>query len=311
MKVLLEVMSGPNAPRSFVIEPGMEVEVGREAPAQIVLPDDHSVSRRHFALRFDGENCRIRDLGSAHGTTVNGRPVASSGVVDNDLIGAGATVLRVTIAENFNSDVRANAPLAALPNEPAATVPAALETQKREVVATTSHDRVLEVLGNQKEPVFAILDAARNPLILAWLLDCEEKYQSLYEGPEADKMMAVAPYLVAVPPYSGFLPRLVRAGWGQSWGVYLTCDRPFDEVRKHLRRFLTVETEDGKKLVFRFYDPRVLSVFLPSCTGEESRTFFGPVGNYLLESDGGRALVRFTDDALRPRQDVIPLLGAL
>jgi hypothetical protein len=309
MKVYLEVTRGPNAPRSFVIEPGMAVEVGREAPAQIVLPDDHSVSRRHFALKFDGENCRIWDLGSTRGTTVNGRPVGAADVFDSDLIGAGSTVFRVVIAESFITEAQRDAPPAIAPTEPASPAAALLETPNCGGAANL-HDRVLEVLRTQQDPVFGILDSARDPLILAWLLDCKEEYQSLYEGSEADKMMAVAPYLVALPPDSRFLPQLVRAGWGQSWGVYLTCDRPSHEVRKHLRRFLTVETEDGKKLLFRFYDPRVLSVFLPSCTAEECRAFFGPITGYFVESEGGRALVRFTDHQMGPRQDMIALTKA-
>ena len=40
-------------------------------------------------------------------------------------------------------------------------------------------------------------------------------------------------------------------------------------MRRHFRRFLTVETEAGEALSFRFYDPRVLRPFLASATEDE------------------------------------------
>lgn len=312
MKVVVEVTSGPDAPRSFVIEPGTEVQVGRQAPAQIVLAKDRSISRRHFALKFDGEICRIRDLGSSHGTTVNGRPVSAAIVVDHDLIRVGSTVLRVVITDDRKSEVRDVAFEATSPNEPAAIPAAAIETQEHEVIAATLHDRVLELLRSQKEPLFAILDAARDPLILARLLNCQEKYQSLYEGPEADKLMAVAPYLVALPADSVFLSQLVHEGWGMSWGVYLTCEKPFEEVRKHLRHFLTVELEgEKKKVLFRFYDPRVLRVFLPTCTLGELAEFFGPVQGFVVEHAAPKTALCYGYDRQRLKQQSIILEASL
>jgi len=286
MKVILEITSGPDAPRSFVIEAGQEVRVGRMAPAQILLANDRTVSRLHFALSFDGRTCRIRDLDSTHGTTINGLPVREALVTDGDLIGAGTTVLRVVLNEDLSTEALPLAPDATPPIELAPTVFESPETQERDVLEPTLHDRVLEVLRSQKEPLFAILDAARDPIVHLRIYECPEQKQSLYEGPEAIRLSFVAPYLIALPKRTPFLEQLVREGWGNSWGVYLTCDRPFEEVRRHLRHFLTVELE-GKpeKVLFRFYDPRVLRMFLPTCTPWEASEFFGPIRRYVLEGE--------------------------
>jgi hypothetical protein len=107
--------------------------------------------------------------------------------------------------------------------------------------------------------------------------------------------------LIELPKGSPFLERLVRDGWGESWGVYLTSDAPFEELRKHLRRFLTVELEGGKAVLFRFYDPRVLSVFLPTCTPRERAEFFGPIRRYLVESDAGGEALEFAADRAEAR----------
>jgi hypothetical protein len=46
-----------------------------------------------------------------------------------------------------------------------------------------------------------------------------------------------------------------------------------------------VKTEEGEELYFRFYDPRVLRIFLPTCDREQLKDFFGPVDYYLCEDE--------------------------
>src|SRR5208337_1236090 len=163
-----------------------------------------------------------------------------------------------------------------------------------EILEPTLQDRVLEILRSQKEPLFAILDAARDPIVHLRIHECPEQKQSLYEGPEAARLSFVAPYLISLPKRSPFLEQLVREGWGNSWGVCLTCDRPFEEVRKHLRHFLTVELEgEHKKVLFRFYDPRVLRVFLPTCIPKEVLEFFGPIERYVVEGDERSVILQY------------------
>ena len=63
-------------------------------------------------------------------------------------------------------------------------------------------------------------------------------------------------------------------------------------MRRHLRRHLVVETEAEQPLSFRFYDPRVLGLFLRSATAAEARGFFGPVTSFFVE-EGTGALIHF------------------
>ncbi|WP_158502295.1 DUF4123 domain-containing protein [Vitiosangium sp. GDMCC 1.1324] len=147
---------------------------------------------------------------------------------------------------------------------------------------------LLELLRAQRAPLFAVLDAARSGRVLKLLQGTQDKYQSLYEGPEAEKLSRVAPYLLAVSKDSMTLERLVNDGWGQSWGVYLSCRLPFTDVRRHLRRFLLVESEETREqLYFRFYDPRVLRAFLPGCSPQQWREFFGETECFWMESKEG------------------------
>jgi len=151
----------------------------------------------------------------------------------------------------------------------------------------------LEALRAEGEPLFAVLDSARDPRVLKLLEQSEEEYESLYEGPEGEQLAAVAPYLVRLSWDSALLQPLVHGGWGRNWGVFLTSTLPFMETRRHLRKFLKVQDEKmRKRMYFRFYDPRVLRVFLPSCSPEQRMEFGGPLGTFLLEDEKGK-LLRF------------------
>jgi hypothetical protein len=182
------------------------------------------------------------------------------------------------------------------------TLAAPISTKANPVISPTLHEQVLQTLRAQEGSLYAILDAARDPLILARLLDCDEVFQSLYEGTKGEELAAVAPYLVAFPRGSAFLETIVRHGWGNSWGVYLTCDEPFNEVRKHLRHFLMVQLEGETQVYFRFYDPRVLRVFLPTCTPQEMTQFFGPIRQWLLEGADPAEIQMFSVESGKMRE---------
>ena len=47
---------------------------------------------------------------------------------------------------------------------------------------------------------------------------------------------------------------------------------------------------DGTPLYFRYYDPRVLRIFLPTCSAAQLKQMFGPVDAFLAESDAGDAV---------------------
>ena len=80
------------------------------------------------------------------------------------------------------------------------------------------------------------------------------------------------------------LGELIQEGWSHSWGVYLHADGKLEDVRHHLRRFLLVKHPQGKPVYFRFYDPRVLRVYLQTCTSDEITQVFGPIPRIVAES---------------------------
>ncbi|MFO0602052.1 MAG: DUF4123 domain-containing protein [Polyangiales bacterium] len=147
---------------------------------------------------------------------------------------------------------------------------------------------------------FVVLDAARSPRVLATLARSGARHASLYDGWKARELAEVAPYLVALDDGSPLWDALLGDAWGDAWGVWVRSDAGFDDLRRHLRRFLRVQGEDGRRMLFRWYDPRVLRVYLPTCTDAERRAFLGPVAAYVVEAEAPRRALRFTAERADP-----------
>jgi pSer/pThr/pTyr-binding forkhead associated (FHA) protein len=101
------------------IFPGEKLRVGRSAShADLVFELDLAMSRGHFELQFDGEECRLLDLGSANGTRVNGKPVERLCVIeDGDELCAGKTIFRIGImGEEEAGEPLPPTPMSASPN---------------------------------------------------------------------------------------------------------------------------------------------------------------------------------------------------
>ena len=97
MHAILQATSGPAAGLRIVVRQGQVVQVGRTAWADYSLPGDASLSDRHFALECDFQGCRIRDLNSATGITVNGTKVTLESLRTGDHVAAGQTIFSVFV----------------------------------------------------------------------------------------------------------------------------------------------------------------------------------------------------------------------
>ena len=90
----LVIISGPDAGRSFALEDGTALLVGRGQDANAQLTDPHC-SRQHFQLQVAEGKVLLKDLGSSSGTHVNGSPASETRVGPGDVIQIGQTQLRV------------------------------------------------------------------------------------------------------------------------------------------------------------------------------------------------------------------------
>jgi pSer/pThr/pTyr-binding forkhead associated (FHA) protein len=321
MKLLLELRSGPTTGTKIPLNPGKPLRIGRNPKADHSFPDDKLMSSLHFAIEYGEKGCRLLDLQSSNGTFLNGARVKEAILANGDEIRAGNTVfiVRMLPDEALHAESPKPEPPPASKPEPLQTpvspapsprlygslpsfparapqfdVPAAPQPSPNLPPPAPRQARLQDLLAKDFQPHYALLDASREPSVLKVILESKEEYQSLFEGAQGAQLAHFAPYLIRIPQKSPLIETLTHQAWSKSWGVFLTCDQPLKDLRTHFRHFLTVNLPDGSQVYFRYYDPRVLRLFLPTCLPEETTQFFGPVKHFLIEAEDPATALHFT-----------------
>ena len=174
-----------------------------------------------------------------------------------------------------------------------------------------SHQKLIGALWPADEPealrTWAILDAAREPRVLEELEYTLHDKHCLFAGQLSPALQNAAPYLIQIDSGDRFTQSLLQYGWGQAWGIFFRTRAWVDPLRKHFRTFLRVRDYRGKYLLFRYYDPRVLRAYLPTCLPDELSAVFGPVHSFLLEAQDSNTVLRYRFDGQKLVQSAISL----
>jgi len=160
---------------------------------------------------------------------------------------------------------------------------------------------------DEQTRVYAILDGASIPNLLSKLDEYQPECECLFAGDLEPDMAEVAPYLVSLFADSPFTEWLLLEGWGKHWGIFALSQINVSAMRNHLRKLTPVRDEQGRALHFRFYDPRVLAQFLPSCSTQELIGFFGQITTFVAESENEQIAKCFSISDSNLKEDKILL----
>jgi hypothetical protein len=132
---------------------------------------------------------------------------------------------------------------------------------------------------------FALLDGAGIPNLLDKLYGTAGlEFECLYSGELEDGIAEAAPYIARLRPDTDFA-NWVLGGWGEHRNMFVQVqeDVALPLLRRHFRKLNTVYGPEARPLVFRYYDPRVMRMYMSTATQEEIKTIFGPVSRYVME----------------------------
>lgn len=163
-------------------------------------------------------------------------------------------------------------------------------------------ERVIERLwpAGPDDCAYAIFDGARDPDVVPLLAASRLASRCLYVGDIDPALARVAPHLVRLSRTDARCEAILARAWGAAWGVFCRAQCPMEALHRHFRRFLRVRDEAGRSLLFRYYDPRVLRTYLPTCLAPELAYVFGPVESYVVEDADPACILEF-----RNRQGVL------
>jgi pSer/pThr/pTyr-binding forkhead associated (FHA) protein len=310
MMVILEATAGPITGRRIEVRAGVILRIGRTPKSDYAVGEDSYLSSLHFAIECDGERARVRDLGSSNGTFLNGNKVAEETLKEGDSVMAGGSTFVVHLAETAPPITQDRPALARTAPTPIMTV-AQTRIDRPSLVAgpapvTAGFSRgqlaLINALYSAGESVFAVLDAARDSRIPAFLEASGELFAPLDASGRT-------PVFVAAPaPDSRLLDVLVKDGWGHGWCSYFTARASPEEVCAHLALYLTLYTANALPITFRFWDSRVLRAMAPQMHAEEAAAFFGPCARIIFEGEKPEIGIELSLTARGTRQHTLVLL---
>lgn len=152
---------------------------------------------------------------------------------------------------------------------------------------------------------YIILDAAKTHARIAEAKRFNPRHICLYSGEAEERLHSVAPWLFTFRLNSNFAEWYLANGGRQNWGILFESDADFKTVYLHLKKFLYVKTEAGKKLYFRFYDPRVLPTFLESGEPKQLIEFFGPIQKFIIELKNGEMMEYSLSNQEEPKSPIL------
>ncbi|MBS1833708.1 MAG: DUF4123 domain-containing protein [Acidobacteria bacterium] len=131
--------------------------------------------------------------------------------------------------------------------------------------------------------MWMIVDCGRDKRLYSALSYSGLEHECLFAGSLSIPLQRASPYLVRLELDDKSTIRLIEDGFGNSWGSFIRADVGIKTLRKHLRTMLRVQAPNGKYMLFRYWDPRVLRIYLPTCMPDEVHRFFGPMEQLWME----------------------------
>lgn len=162
------------------------------------------------------------------------------------------------------------------------------------ITLTTIHAAFNLLLAMQQGRLYAIIDACGHEMeIPSWAekLGAEQAI-CLYDGKAAIDHRFYAPYLFKVNEQVRQI--IWQNVWEDAgWGYFLIADpnSTLISLRRHFKRWLRINIDEAENVLFRFYDPRVLTAVLDSAGPVNNTVFLGPQQTVITVSQNTAARV--------------------
>ncbi|MEO8649388.1 MAG: DUF4123 domain-containing protein [Acidobacteriota bacterium] len=154
-------------------------------------------------------------------------------------------------------------------------------------------DKLQHHLVSNTTRLYCVLDGASVPDLPKRLYQSQATSHCLFEGDLEPAMLHVAPFLVLLSPDNSITDWVFSNGLGKNWGIFIHSRTSLIDMEKHFSSLVNVYDERANSMIFRYYDPRVVRKYLPTCTARELEVFFGRTDAVFAENDDGESLNSF------------------
>ncbi|MET0357765.1 MAG: DUF4123 domain-containing protein [Cellvibrio sp.] len=134
----------------------------------------------------------------------------------------------------------------------------------------------LQTASDESQWLYMLIDAAHDARIFPALEKSWHTRACLFsEDQVSSAIKSAAPFLVKIKKIDEFMVWCMQEGFNKHWMIFFTSPEiHVSEIKLHFKRFSQAYGPDGKQYFFRYYDPRVLPIFLAAAGGRDRTDFF-------------------------------------
>lgn len=295
MRVVLLVGSGSRKGSKKLLTGGQKLKVGRTEHSDWVFSDDDKMSRRHFEVWTDDVGAYLKDLGSTHGTKVNGKIVVETALNPEDEIVAGRT--RFVVQIQGGDSTKASVVISDSPtytDEP--TVAYALRGQLK--VAVTMEPAAAgwkmfrgAIDGLKPGTLCQLLTAKGGALYL--IIDFRRLGQErppelpgeyLFNWLPKEVSAAMSPWILPADAWDLKVWKpFVNENWGNDGLIALLSEKPPDETLAHVRSVCRVKGHGTGEGISGLCWPAILAPSLMSSESDPVRKLTSGLDGIVVE----------------------------
>jgi hypothetical protein len=147
---------------------------------------------------------------------------------------------------------------------------------------------------NLENNSYFVIDRARTGSYMDDVYEFNLSISCLYKGRSEENLADYAPYLIEITDEPIALEWILKKSNNDHWGIFISTKLKFEKLYRHLRKFLIVQDENDEELYFRFYDPRVLRMFIPTCDRAQLSEFFGEIDYFITQDEDPDFALKFS-----------------
>ena len=134
---------------------------------------------------------------------------------------------------------------------------------------------------------YLLLDGAQIDDLMQILYQLEPvpEFHRLYDGTRYAELAEVGPVLITTD-HSSLLSQHFKEHWSTTAGATLNSRARTDELIQHLSSLVHASVSGGVSVLFRYYDPRILHLWLTDMNDGQRNTALGPVEQFQLWAHG-------------------------
>lgn len=140
---------------------------------------------------------------------------------------------------------------------------------------------------------FALIDLAPHEGLLKKLVQANDsgaRLKSLFDGTPEEALLDGAPILIELSAQQrskALLRTLISAEKASPSVTWICCRLSLEELFLHLQPYIDADMPNGRKALFRFYDPRILSAIRGGLSSDPlGKTLFAPISEWWLWQSG-------------------------